>query len=682
MLRADSSDVGYPPSIPYKNSAMAPCPFGVEEGIRFGDGFEFDLRARILRRAGRTLKLERIPLEILLYLIEQQGEVVNREQIVERIWGKSVFLDTDNSINGAIRKIRQSLRDDAEQPRYIQTITGRGYRFIAPVVDPAEAIIAEESKVTEEYSPAPEHSKSPDSEESVPPAAIAIAQKVSHALVRRRWIQLAAACSTLLAFIGLWWARSNAATRPYSAGKVMLAVLPFENLTGYGGDSYFSDGFTEEMIVQLGRLDPPHLGVIARTSVMNYRSTHKALSEIARELGVQYVVEGSVRREANKVRITAELVQVGDQTHLWAREYDRELNDLLVVQSEIAQEVADEVELTLTHDERHSANPHSTPMSSTAYDAYDLYLKGRYFWNRRTREGFRQAISCFQQAIAKNPRDGRAYTGLADSYAMMSGYSLAPANDAMPKARDAALKALQLDDSLAEAHTSLAIISQNYNWDGQTAEKEYRRAIQLNPNYATAHHWYAEFLALQDRFDESLEESERARQLDPLSLIIAADNAAIFYFSRQYDRAIERFRAVLDMDPTFTRAHLIIPAYVQKKQFKQALADIATWRQSEKGPATWAWEAYVYGRMGDTGKARHALREIQRTSRGSQMAPASLLALAYLGMNEKDRALDWIEKAAQEHGTIPITLRVDPIYDPLRDQRRFQKLLEQVSLKR
>jgi tetratricopeptide (TPR) repeat protein len=312
------------------------------------------------------------------------------------------------------------------------------------------------------------------------------------------------------------------------------------------------------MIAQLGRLDPQHLGVIARSSVMRYKHGQQQLDHIARELGVQYVLEGSVRRDSDEVRISAQLIQMKDQTHLWARQYDRELSGLLALQGEIAQEIADEIQLTLGDDHKRIATDLNHAASPSSYEAYDLYLKGRYFWNKRTRQGFQQAIDYFQQAVSKDTNYARAYAGLADSYALMSSYGFASPNDLMPKARAAALRSMQIDDGLAEAHTSLALITENFDWDWQTAEREFRRAIQLDPNYATAHQWYAECLSFQGSFDEALRESERARQLDPLSLIISTDDGAILYYSRQYDRAIEHFRAVLAMEPSFPRAHMVI----------------------------------------------------------------------------------------------------------------------------
>jgi TolB-like protein len=497
---------------------------------------------------------------------------------------------------------------------------------------------------------------------------------------RRIWLPAAAVAlltlAGLLVYSLLWRTRS----RPAS-GKMMLAVLPFSNLTGDATQEYFSDGLTEEMITQLGRLDTQRIGVIARTSVMSYKNTRQPLPRIAQELGVRYVLEGSVRRYAQRIRIAAKLVGAQEQSHLWAREYDRQLSDVLSLQSEIAETIAGELQVALGANWERPTVVRSGPLSPESYKAYDLYLQGRFYWNKRTPDGFRKALEVFQQATENDPGYARAYAGLADSYAMMSNYGFAPATDCMPKARAAALKALQIDDSLAEAHTSLAVIAQDFDWDWQMAEKEYRRAIELNANYATAHHWYAEYLAYQGRFHEAFAESERARELDPLSLIIAADNGAIFYFSRQYDRAIERFRAVLDMDPGFTRAHLVIVAYAQKGQFAAALADIEAWRHTA-GDRPWiaGWEAYVYGRAGERAKAWQALRKVEELSRKWQVDPTQFMIVSYSGIGDKEKCLAWLEKASRERTNIPTGLKVDPLYDPLRSEPRFQDLLHRVGL--
>jgi TolB-like protein/DNA-binding winged helix-turn-helix (wHTH) protein len=629
----------------------------IRQTIRFGDDFEFDSGSYRLHRAGRALKLERIPLEILFLLIEQKGQIITREQIVERVWGKNVSLDTDNSINGAIRKIRHVLKDDAEGPRFIQTISGQGYRFIAPVADAEHKLAADI-----------------DSTRAEAPRALPVRETPG----RFRLIFVAAPLLLLVA-LGAAWVQFRSKTHASPpTGRVMLAVFPFQNLTGNASQDYFSDGLTEEMITQLGNLDPKHLGVIARTSVMHYKNTSPPLDQIGRELGIQYLLEGSVRRDLDHIRITAQLIQVKDQTHIWARNYDRELKGLFSVQDEIAREIADEIQLTFGDHKPAPLSPiHS--LSPEMYQAYDLYLKGQYFLSKRTLPAFQQAIEYFQLATAKDPNYARAYAGLADCYALLTGYSSAPSSKYMPKARAAALRALQIDDSLPEAHTALALIVQNYDWDWPTAEKEFRRAIELNPNYATAHHWYAEHLMWRGRFDEALQESERARVLDPLSLIIAVDDAAILYNSRQYDRAIERLRAVMVMDPNFPRAQIIIRAYTEKGQFAEALADIESRRQLFAPVSYWAELATLYGRSGQKSLAKHALQELQSLGRRQQIDPC-VFAWAYAGAGDKDQTLAWLEKAYSQHSYTLTALKVDPVFDPFRNDRKFQDVLQRVGL--
>lgn len=638
---------------------MASQPVRVQAKTHFGEDFELDPYAHELRRSGRALKLERVPMELLLLLVEQRGQLVTREQIVERIWGRGVFLDTDNSINGAIRKIRHVLKDDAEQPRFIQTVTGRGYRFIAPVgAQPSGA-----SRSTLTASPL-ELSHGERETRTEKPAKLRLL--------------LFALAAVLLASLAAYsqWFHSRARPQP-PAGRLMLAVLPFENLTGDTAQEYFSDGLTEEMISRLGGIESERLGIIARTSVMHYKRNQQPLSRIGRELGVQYVLEGSVRRDGDKVRIAAQLIQVKDQTHLWARQYDRELKGLLALQSEIAQEIADEIQLALGG--HHSASLHSAE-SPHNYEAYDLYLKGQYFLNQRTDAGFEQAVAFFQQATAKDPNYAPAYAGLAHAYELIVDYGTRPPEEFISKARAAALKALEIDPSLPEAHTALALILQSHDWDWQSAEKEFRRAIELNPNYASAHHWYAEHLMWLGRFDEALQESERARQLDPLSLIIAADHGAILYYSRQYDRAIEKLRSVLEVNPDFPRAFLIVAAYAEKGRVSEALAFVEAHRPQISTPYYWAFLAHVYGRNGQVEPpARHALNKLLQLNRRAAIDPV-MLAWACAETGENDQALRWLEKAYEQHSHRLAGLKVNPVFDPLRGDPRFQELMRRVGL--
>jgi TolB-like protein/DNA-binding winged helix-turn-helix (wHTH) protein/lipoprotein NlpI len=650
---------------------------------RFGDAFELDLRAYELRRSSQPLKLPRIPMELLLLLIEQRGQLVTREEIVERVWGKEVFLDTDNSINAAIRKVRQVLADDSDQPSFVQTVTGRGYRFIAPVEEVgleiphgSEALLSPSSALDAPASPP--DVRPPDAEAE--PVSIVPSPPPPRQLFSWRWgLVFALPILLLAAGIGyLRWPRTTTGRGPAS-GRLMLAVLPFSNLTGDSSQEYFSDGLTEEMIAQLGRLNPEHVGVIARTSVMHYKNGQVALKAIAHDLGAQYVLEGSVRRDDDKVRVTAQLIRVNDQTHIWTRSYDRELKQLLALQREIAHEISDGIEGVLDETPAVENTFSQSALSAEDYEAYDLYLKGLYALNKRTSQSVDQAIGYFQQATDKNPHFAQAYAGLADSYALSHGYNLTPENAAMTKARSAALRALEIDNSLAEAHTALGLIVQNYDWDWQTAEKEFRRAIQLNPNYATAHHWYAEHLAWRGRFDEAFQESERARQLDPLSLIIATDNGAILYFSRQYGRALQKWQAVLEMEPNFPRAHLRIFAYTQQGRYREALADIEQWRKVEDGPWIWAMQAYVYGRSGQRAQAQRALEKLKRYNGRQSIDPWALL-LSHIGMGNKELAFATLEKAYAQHSNIMTTLKVDPVFDPLRTDPRFADFTHRVGL--
>ena len=634
--------------------------------VRFGDGFELDRRAYQLRSGGIPVKLKPTHMELLLLLVERGGELVTRHQIVERIWGQGVFLDTDNSINAAISRIRQVLRDDAAQPRFVETVTGRGYRFVAAVEIPPKGDLTQSDAGLA-------HIEERSKELHGVRAPIPLHRS------RRRIVYVAVpALLVLAASLSTWWLRSKR-EHPISPGRAMIAVLPFKNLTGDSGQDYLSEGMTEEMITQLGRQDSQRVGVIGRTSVMRYKDNPKTLEQIGQELGVQYVLEGSVRRDAERIRITAQLIQVKDQGHLWAEEYDRDFSDLLVLQGEIARKISDQIEIALGG-HRPSAPRTGIVASPANQEAYELYLKGQYFWNKRTPEGLERAIGYFQQATSKDPNYARAYAGLADSYALLGGYTLISQNEFMPKARAAALRAVELDDKLPEAHTAWALVVQNYDWDWQTAEKEFRRAIELNPSYATAHHWYAEHLAWMGRFDEALAESEKARQLEPLSLIIAVDHAVILYYARQYDRALAQFDAVRDMDPGFPRSGMLLRVYVQKGMMTEANAFLE-WSHQTSGDVFWRWpeEAYVYECMGRHAPAKQALAKMEAWSRQHPF-DASVFVPAYIGMGDKDRALYWLERAYAQHSGAMVGLKVDPVYDTLRSDPRFQDLLRHVGL--
>jgi TolB-like protein/DNA-binding winged helix-turn-helix (wHTH) protein len=637
---------------------------------RFGP-YESRPRTRELYKRGSKLKVRPQPLQVLNVLLGRAGDVVTREEFRRELWSSETFVDFEHGLNTSVKEIRAVLGDSPSEPRYIETLPKLGYRFIAPVETAESAGIPAVVAASDDHSAVPVATEPTSVSEPVHLAA-------------RRWPAVLAICAVLLAVAGtgVYFLRLRTAAHAQPVvTRSMLAVLPFENLTGEVGQDYLSDGLTEEMIAQLGRLDPEHLGVIARTSVMHYKHTQEPLGRIGQELNVQYVLEGSVRRDADRVRVTTQLIRMSDQTHVWSHEYDRDLSSLLQLQGEIAREATDEIQSILGARRSAGSDRAATPVIPKSYEAYDLYLRGRYFWNKRTIEGFQRAVEFFERAIAKDPGYARAHAGLADTYALMVAYYVVPQAVLIPKARAAALKALELDGNLAEAHVSLAIVAQNYDWDWQTAEKEFRRAIELDPNYATGHHWYGEHLAFRGRFEESFQEMERARQLDPLSLIIQTDSAMGLYFARQYERAIPQFRTVLDMEPNFSRAHQVFAAYVQQGKFAEALGEVGTWDHEKDSELVWvrAAQAYIYGRAGKPEQARRSIDDMVRFSHGHPLDPIHFVA-PYIGLGDKDQAFALLEKSMAAHSPGLTELGVNPVYDPLRSDPRFQDLLRRVGL--
>jgi len=633
---------------------------------QFGD-FSLDAQSRILTRAGATTPLTPKAFDALFLLVQNAGRIVTKDELMKAIWPDS-FVEESN-LTQTIFMVRKAL-DETNDRRYILTVQGQGYRFLFPVTEPAGEVEEREALPA-----TPDDAGSP-------------IETPAHTDQRRSgWKRPAVFGIAMLALIVAavfavrFWRSRRGSGEPQ--GKVMLAVLPFENFTGDPGQEYFSDGMTEEMISQVGNLDPAHLGVIARTSVMHYKHSQESLAQIGKELGVQYVIEGSVRRDSERVRITAQLIQVKDQSHVWAREYDRDLGHLLELQGEIAREVAYEIDLSLGGRRRIGAarGAGAHPPGTKSYEAYDLYLKGQYFWNKRTAEGFLQAADYFQQAIDKDPSYARAYAGLADTFSLMSTWYMEPQKELMSRARIAALRALELDGGLAEAHASLALIEENYDYDWPGAEAEFRRAIQLDPQYATAHQWYAEFLSWQGRFNEALAQSAQAQEMDPLSSIIATDRASILYESRQYERSLEQCRSALALDPTFVHARIVmIPTLLQLGRYDQAIDEIYRWDASEETPWQWAWQAAVYSRSGHTEEAHRALARLDQI--GSEPDRYKMLVVAYSGTGQKDRVLKLLEKAYAEHSNAVVDMKVDPIYDPMRSDPRFKDLLHRLQLDR
>jgi TolB-like protein/Flp pilus assembly protein TadD len=451
-------------------------------------------------------------------------------------------------------------------------------------------------------------------------------------------------------------------------------------MSGDPGQEYFSDGMTEEVIAQSGRLNPRRLGVIARTSSMKYKRTNKGVAEIGRELGVDYILEGSVRRASDRVRITAQLIQVKDQTHLWAESYEKSLADIFAIQSEVAGRIAHSLAVELLP-ARQAALERASTRNSCAYDAY---LKGRYFWNKRTVVGITTGIQYLQQAIGTDPKFARAHAGLADCYTSLVEYGWSLPTKEMPKAMAAAGKALEIDQDLAEAHTSLAHAKFCYerNWAG--AEKGFKRAIELNPSYATAHEWFSDYLAAMERFEEADAEGRQAQQLDPLSLIISANRAQILYYKRQYERAVGECLRALEMDLNFWFAHWVLGcSYLELGMTREAIAALqeaaALSRPHGGNINVLPSLAQAYVTVGRKRKALRLADELKALSQKRYVSPYCH-ALIYAALGDKDCAFAWLEKARQERCSWLTLLKVDPRVDALRSEPKFHDLVSRLGL--
>jgi serine/threonine-protein kinase len=462
-----------------------------------------------------------------------------------------------------------------------------------------------------------------------------------------------------------------------SFDKRRIAVLPFSNLSPDPKDEYFSDGITEELISSLSKIND--LRVIARTSVMKYKTGQTSIADIGRELKVGTILEGSVRKEGDKVRITAQLIDVQSQAHLWSQEYDQELENVFAIQSDVARSVAEAMKMKLLAVENQQIEKKAT----SDIEAYTWYLRGLYFQGRRTEEGLKTGIEYFNRAIEKDGNYALAYTGLANSYNLLAIYGYVPPLAAYPKAKEALEKALKLDDSLAEAHTSLAFARHRFDWDWSGAEIEFRRALALNPSYATAHHWYSLYLMQMGRNEESLAEIKRARELDPLSLPINTDLGVYFYYTRQYDRAIEQFHEVLKIDPNFTPIYLNLgTTYEQKGLYEEAIAMLQKGMELSKGnPLMAASLGHAYAVAGKREEAYKVLEKLKDLSKHKHILSYPV-AFIYIGLGDKDAAFEWLQKAYEERSGWLIFLKVNPLFDSLRADSRFIELLKAMGLEK
>ena len=624
----------------------------VRQSRRFRFGvFEADLDALELTKLGKLLPLQEQPFQLLAMLLEKPGVLVTREELRARLWPQTV-VDFDHGLNKAISKIRDILGDSAENPRFIQTVARRGYRFLADVTvvntgEVAAAPLENASVDSPTLDPAPARSR--------PSAAWAMA-----------------GAALLLTTAGMViWIRSTS-NYPSLPSIRSLAVLPLENLSGDASQDYFSDGMTDELITQLAQI--PDLRVISRSSMMTYKQSHKPLAEIARELNVQAIVEGSVLRSGDHVRITAQLIRLPADEHIWAHSYEGDLRDTLVLQNQVAQAIANQIRVTVSGQQR-VQNPRAVNAQ-----AYDSYLKGRYYWNKRTIEGLKEAINYFKQSISIDPGYAEAYSGLADSYALAGDWAngILPPSEAFPLAKAAANEALALNDRLAEAHTSLALVLDLYYWDWDAAEKQYALAINLNPGYAVAHEWYAWHLLLLGHGAEGLFEMRRAESLDPVSPVIRSNLADVLTVSHLFEESVRQSRRTLALDPNFAIGHFhLAEALVQQRQYEAAIAEFQ--QAIELSGHLALFDANLAHAYALSGRRADALKIAKDMEARLDLNPAAArIAVIYVGLGDLDQAMNWLNKAYDARFNPELLVR--PTFDPLRADARFRELRRRLGL--
>ena len=629
--------------------------------LRFGT-FEVDLRAGELTKRGLRIRLQDQPFRVLAMLLEKPGDLVTREELRSRLWSQTV-VDFDHGLNNAINKVREALGDSAENPRFVETVARRGYRFLADV-KPIDTVPGLPPEAAPDAFIRPAH--------PVPVNHTAVGISTKRLPRRTAWIRFGLGSALVLAAALCWilYSQNNLSPKIRS-----LAVLPLESLSSDASQDYFADGMTDELITNLGQISA--LRVISRTSAMTYKGIHKPLAQIARELNVEAVVEGTVLHAGNRVRITAQLIRVPDEAHLWAQSYEGDLRDTLTLQNSVARAIAEQIQATLNRKEE-AALQSRKPVNPEAYEAY---LKGRYFWNKRTGEGLQKAIDYFNLAIKTDPGDANGYSGLADSYALLGDweYGVLSPHEAFPKAKAAATKALDLNDKLGEAHTSLAFTLDLYDWDWKSAEREYQRAISLNPGYATAHHWYAWHLIVMGRNGEGIAELRKAASLDPLSLIITADLADALCIAHLYDESIQESRKALQMDSNFAVAHYqLAQAFEQKRMHEEAIAEFHRAIDLAGNNTTFASNlAYSYAASGRRDEAMKIVKDLEARPSQQSSTDASI-ALIYVGLGDRSQAMIWLNKAYQARFNPSILVR--PAFDPIRSDARFQDLLHRIGL--
>ena len=666
-----------------------------KHAYQFGP-FQLVPEERLLLRNGGAVALSPKDMDLLLVLVESRGRLLQKDELMKHLWPES-FVEEAN-LSHHVFRLRKALNDHGDEVIYIETVPKHGYRFVAPVrevreEEEAATITRRQSSSSGDGHAEENLSQIPDRLTSDSEGKLGISPKPAsqetlanqESLARRRWpagvfalfllaVFLAALAMMLIPTQGRWWGSQE--QMPTTLPSIQsLAVLPFTNTSGDPTNEYLSDGITESLINRLSRL--PRLRVVARTSAFRYKSQQVDPRTVGRQLQVSAMVTGRVSQRGDSLNIQVDLVDTTDGSQLWGEQYSRKMTDILAVQTEIAAEISNKLRLRLTPEQQMRLTHGYTENS----EAYQAYIRGRYFWNKRTQAGMTKGIEYFQQAVEKDPGYALAYVGLADCYLMLGSYSYLSPNETFPKATAIVAQAIQLDDSLAEGHATWGYIMSGYNWDFTGAEREFKRALELNPSSAICHQWYAHNLNLVGRQSEAIEEMKRAVALDPLSLAANTGLGYQLYLSRLYDQAIEQCRKVIEMDPGFPWGHLRLGmAYQQKGMVKEAIAEFRK-ASSEDSSEAIAALGHAYGIAGKRDEARQIIIQLTQPSK----QPSKLryispydVAVAYTGLGEGDNALLWLEKAYEEHAWSCVKMITEPRLDSLRSTPRFQSLIGRI----
>jgi TolB-like protein/DNA-binding winged helix-turn-helix (wHTH) protein/Flp pilus assembly protein TadD len=610
-----------------------------------------------LRTGNSSVQLQEKPLLLLTALLDHPKTLVTREQLRECMWNSDTFVDYEQGINVAIKKVRNALGDSAEDPKYIQTIAKKGYKFLLPVEFVSPENTPEDAPILR--SAAPTGQTGPQQR---PPSWTARGW-----MLRVLTICLLAALASSFLYVR---------DRRLSARQIKaIAVLPLQNLSADPEQEYFADGMTDELITDLAKIHG--LRVISRTSVMRYKKTLLPLPQIAHELNVDAIVEGTMLRSANRVRIRVQLIDARSDTHLWAEAYERREQDSMSLQNEVASAIARHINSELAPQRDAAASAAREPN----FEAYSAYLKGRYEWNKRTPESLRRSIEYFEEAIGQDPNYALAHEGLAETYSVLTDYDVLSPAESYSKAKSEALKALELDDSLGQAHATLGSVKEELEWDWQGAGREFKRSIELSPSNATAHQWYSEYLLRVGRLGEGVAEMKQAQELDPGSPLMNAELGGAFYWARRYDEAIRQLNRAIAMEPGFAYEHSWLGfAYEQKGMREEAIQEFRKAVDLSGGSTGFmAALGHAYGLAGNKRDSQNIIEKLKALSARSYVSPYDI-AITYASIGDKDEALHWLEVGYRIHDPALDMLRMEPALDSLRSDARFQDLIRRVGL--